>query len=172
MRNKGLQGIAAFNLLEIMLVIVVMTILLAYAIPSWMQFRKEQSCQNAAAELARDLDYARSLSLQYEETTYIAFSGTGASTYSIYKATAVTGGSTIGRPNYGRSTDPFLVRDLRKQYGGPIVISGVTGNLITLSTNGAPATAVTVNVQYLDSSIQTTLTFQTTGRITFESEGL
>jgi len=173
MDNKRLLGISAFNLLEIMLVLVIFIMLLAYAIPSWFQFHHEQMAQNAAAELARDLDWARSLSLQYENTVYIDFTGTGNATYTIYQSTAVPGaaGMTPPRPNYGTALDPFLSKDLIKSFGN-ITVSGISGNRITLSTNGAPASAVGVTVQYGTGTIQTTFTMQTTGLITFGSEGL
>ena len=62
-RHKPMNSCRGFSLLELMIVIVVASILLAVAMPAWEGFGDRGKVRSAAQALAGDLTYARSESL-------------------------------------------------------------------------------------------------------------
>jgi prepilin-type N-terminal cleavage/methylation domain-containing protein len=124
-------GISTFNLIELLVVLVLAAILFNITVPAYNQMTMRNRVQNAALQIAMDINWARQLSLKYEDTIYVSFATP--TTYSIYKSTFVPGTS------YGNITAPFLSRNLDRDFPRVQVSCTAPGNIITFAVDSSGA---------------------------------
>ncbi|MCL5035739.1 MAG: hypothetical protein M1269_01345 [Chloroflexi bacterium] len=176
------------SIIELMIVIVIIGTLFNVALPAYQRYLTQTKVQNAAVQMARDIEWARNLSLKYEDNAYIALEDASNSESNhflkIYMATAVplptgSGGSTI--TNYGTRDNPLLLRDFEKSGFGDVVLNFAGGyNSFAIGAggmvySGSPATNILQNMTIQASLREFVYSFNLTpsGQILFnKAEGL
>jgi len=135
MRKHCDRGMSTFSIIELMVVIVIVGVLFNTALPAYQKYLTKTKVQNVAVQMARDIEWARNLSLKYEDTAYVALEDAAGfvsnNTLKIYMENSIPlppdeGGSTI--TDYGTRDNPLLLRSLDKAGLGNVVLGFAGGN--------------------------------------------
>ena len=176
--RRGDRGISTFSLIETIMVVAIIFILWHIAVPPYRQYVNRSKAQNAAAQVARDIEWARSLALKYEDNVYVALedenNNFSPQHIKIYKSTGVA-----GEGNFGTRSDPFLLRNLERDFGNVYIdFVGLATDTLTLGPGGylyeGPNYMNPVTVQLTcpsttsSSDIIFNFTVNTSGHVVFE----
>jgi prepilin-type N-terminal cleavage/methylation domain-containing protein len=138
--GEGGRGRLGFTLLEMVVVLLIATTLLAVAAVSFTDYNERTSARRAAQVFARDLTLARSMAVRGRETVTIRFNESG-----MWYTVTTAGGRELARRRFGSAGDVPLSAvnldltgdSLRFSARGVGTLSGTLGSAVFTAGNVA-----------------------------------
>ncbi|MCF6318560.1 MAG: GspH/FimT family pseudopilin [Proteobacteria bacterium] len=151
-----------FSLIELMVVLLIASILLAYGIPSYREFGLRQSVTNEANSLVTDLTYARVTAVK-EGKSVVVLSSAGNDWSQGWDVFFDDGELTAGVPTYSAADDVMLRRS--QNVSNSLTLTGVSG-VVGYNNVGAASFQNSINITHLGTSKAVVVRVNASGMIT------
>lgn len=147
MKFKGQKG---FSLVEVMIVIAILAILLAIAVPSFQRFAINSDLRSAARDIAGDFFLCKERAIA-ENATYTITFNVGANTYAIVCPDTRTKTPATFRPNnivlQSASTTAYTFQPRGTVTAGNIALTNSRNSTATITINITGRTSVAFTMQ-------------------------
>jgi len=155
---------AGFTLMEALVVIAIVAVLAAIAIPNWLSWRRNAKINGAATNLRGDMEMAKNRAIKENALIVIAFN-TGTNSYQIFIDDGA--GTPANAKNYSLDAGEQIIKSQQLAPGVSLAInSGFAGNSTGFNPRGTAGKTGTLKIS--SGGKERKIILSTLGRVTLQ----